>query len=195
MAPNRVFSRFFVYIVGHIHPIIHLGIHLPASLYRSLTAPFLALCIVLAGCQEKQPISGKAPTIALKSFSGETYRVAGDDKDVTLLVFWATWCQPCLMEVPTLVKLHDKYKDRNFRVVSINVDDPEGKKVKSIARDFGITYPILIGNEEVMKQFGGVTALPTSFLIGRDGRIREKLQGLYPEEHLDGLVAAAVAGG
>lgn len=165
-----------------------------APLYRILTLASLALCAVLAGCQEKRPISGKAPNVSLKSYSGETYTVAGDDKDVTLLVFWATWCQPCLMEVPTLVKLHGKYREKNFRVVSINVDDPEGKKVKSIARDFGITYPILIGNEEIMKQFGGVQALPTSFLIGRDGRIREKLQGLYPEEQLEGMVAAALGG-
>jgi thiol-disulfide isomerase/thioredoxin len=121
--------------------------------------------------------------------------MTGNDQSVTLLVFWATWCRPCLMEVPTLVKLHDKYRDKNFRVVAINVDDQEGKKVKSIVKEFGITYPVLIGNDEVMHQFGGVEALPTSFLIGRDGRIREKLQGLYPEEHLDGLVAAALAGG
>ena len=153
------------------------------------------MLLFLQGCQDKQPISGKVPTLALKSYSGETYTVAGDDKDVTLLVFWATWCRPCLMEVPTLVKLHDKYRDRKFRVVSINVDDPEGKKVKSIAKEFGITYPILIGNEDIMRQFGGVQALPTSFLIDREGHIRQKLQGLYPEDHLEGLVAAAVAGG
>jgi thiol-disulfide isomerase/thioredoxin len=144
--------------------------------------------LLLSGCEEKRPITGKVPTVALKSYSGETFTLAGDDKEVTLLVFWATWCQPCLMEMPTLVKLHDKYRGRNFRVVSINVDDPEGQKVKSIARDYGINYPVLVGNEEIMKQFGGIVALPTSFLIGRDGRIREKLQGLYPEEHLEQLV-------
>jgi thiol-disulfide isomerase/thioredoxin len=169
---------------------------LSASLYRHLTAALLAATLFLqTGCGDKQTISGKAPSLALQTYSGETFTMTGNDQNVTLLVFWATWCRPCLMEVPTLVKLHDKYRDKNFRVVSINVDDPEGKKVKSIAKEFGITYPILIGNDEVMRQFGGVQALPTSFLIGRDGRIREKLQGLYPEEHLDGLVAAAVTGG
>ncbi|MDB5105769.1 MAG: hypothetical protein JWP91_3458 [Fibrobacteres bacterium] len=162
--------------------------------YRILTVMgLLAGFALFSSCQEKRPITGKVPTVALKSYSGETFTLAGDDKDVTLLVFWATWCQPCLMEMPTLVKLHEKYRDRNFRVVSINVDDPEGQKVKSIARDFGINYPVLIGNEDIMKQFGGITALPTSFLIGRDGRIREKLQGLYPEEQLEHLVTQALA--
>ena len=159
---------------------------------------FFTAIVVVAGsflfpsCQEKRLITGKVPTVALKSYSGETFTLAGDDKEVTLLVFWATWCQPCLLEIPTLVKLHEKYRDRNFRVVSINVDDPEGQKVKSISRDFDINYPVLIGNEDIMKQFGGIVALPTSFLIGRDGRIREKLQGLQPEEELEHMVVLAL---
>ncbi len=97
------------------------------------------------------------------------------------------------MEVPSLMKLHQKYKDRNFRVVSINVDDPEGQKVKAIIRDFGINYPVLIGNEEIMKQFGGIVALPTSFIVGSDGLIREKLQGLQPEDELERMVLSALA--
>lgn len=157
------------------------------SAFSLLAAVFLA-----AGCQENRPISGKIPTVALKSYSGETVTLGGDGKEVTLLVFWATWCRPCLMEMPTLVKLHGKYQDRNFRVVSINVDDPEGKKVQAISRDYGLNYPILIGNEDVMKQFGGVQALPTSFLIGTDGRIREKLQGLHPEDYMEQMVLEAL---
>ncbi|MEO7776980.1 MAG: TlpA disulfide reductase family protein [Fibrobacteria bacterium] len=157
----------------------------------SFSAIFMV--ILLAGCQEKRAISGKVPTLSLKNFSGETFTLAGEDKDVTLLVFWATWCQPCLMEVPTLVKFHEKFRDRNFRVVSVNVDDPEGQKVKAIVRNYGINYPVLIGNEDVMKQFGGIVALPTSFLIGRDGRIREKLQGLRPEDELETMILAALS--
>jgi thiol-disulfide isomerase/thioredoxin len=151
------------------------------------------MVMLLAGCQEKRPITGKVPTLSLKNFSGETFTLAGEDKDVTLLVFWATWCQPCLMEVPSLVKFHEKFRDRKFRVVSVNVDDPEGQKVKAIVRNYGINYPVLIGNEEVMKQFGGIVALPTSFLIGRDGRIREKLQGLRPEDELESMILAALS--
>lgn len=169
---------------------------MPTPVYRSFTAvgilTLLVLLFAITSCQEKRPITGKIPTVALKTYSGETLTLSGEDDDVTLLVFWATWCRPCLMEMPTLVKLHEKYRDRNFRVVSINVDDPGGQKVKPISRDYGINYPVLIGNEEVMKQFGGVQALPTSFIIGRDGRIREKLQGLYPEEHLEQLVLKAL---
>lgn len=159
---------------------------------RLLTAASLAICLLFAGCKEDGAISGRVPRVTLPDYAGGNYTLADDDKDVTLLVFWATWCQPCLMEVPSLIKLHEKYHGRNFRVVAVNVDDPEGKKVRSIAREFGINYPILAGNEDVMRQFGGVVALPTSFLIGRDGRILQKLQGLMPEDHLESLVAAAI---
>lgn len=152
----------------------------------------MAAALLFTGCEEKQPISGKVPTVSFKTYSGESFTLAGDDKDVTLLVFWATWCQPCLMEMPTLVKLHEKYHGRNFRVLSVNVDDPEGQKVKAISREFGITYPVLIGSEDIMKQFGGIVALPTAFLIGKDGHIREKLQGLQPEEELEHKVVLAL---
>jgi peroxiredoxin len=96
------------------------------------------------------------------------------------------------MEMPALVKLHSNFKARNFRVISINVDDPDGQKVRAISREYGITYPVLVGNEGIMKQFGGIAALPTSFLIGKDGRIREKLQGLRSEQELEHKVLLAL---
>ena len=150
------------------------------SLIGVLSALFL-----LAGCGDKRGISGQVPPLALKSYSGQTFPLQAAGNDVTLIVFWATWCQPCLMEIPSLMRLHEKYRDRNFRVLAINVDDPEGEKVKTISANFGINYPLLVGSEETMKQFGGVTALPTSFLVGRDGKIKEKLQGLLPEHDLE----------
>ncbi len=147
---------------------------------------------MLTSCEEKQPISGRIPTVAFKSFTGENITLSAEDKNVTLLVFWATWCQPCIMEIPALVHLHEKFKDRNFRVMSVNVDDPEGQKVRAISREYGITYPVLIGDEAIMKQYGGVNALPTAFLIGKDGLIREKIQGLHPEEDLEHKILLAL---
>lgn len=142
-------------------------------------------CLALTDCGgDRQPISGSVPAVTLQSYAGESYAL-NSAEGVTLLVFWATWCQPCLMEIPSLMKLHEKYRSRNFRVLAINVDDPEGQKVKAISANYGINYPLLVGSEETMKQFGGISALPTSFLIGSDGKIKEKLQGLLPEPELE----------
>ncbi len=141
-------------------------------------APVLALTLaLLAGCREARQL-GDVPTVSLKTYAGETYTVTARDGQVTLLVFWATWCQPCLMEIPTLVELQEKYRGRNFRVVSINVDDPVGTQAKPILEHFRVNYPALIGTEETTRDFGGVNALPTSFIIGRDGKLKEKIQGL-----------------
>lgn len=148
------------------------------------------ILFLLAGCgEDRRPISGKIPTLTLDTFSGEPFTLAAGKKDATLLVFWAAWCGPCIREIPALIQLHERYRDRSFQVVSINVDDAEAlPKAKALAGKYGINYPTLIGSEETMRQFGGVQALPTSFLIGKDGRIREKLMGLRSEEELEGKI-------
>jgi cytochrome c biogenesis protein CcmG, thiol:disulfide interchange protein DsbE len=148
---------------------------------------FLSLvCLVgLMACGEKQAPIGAAPVLKLKTYSGESFTVDGKDAQATLLVFWATWCGPCLMEMPTLVRLHAKYEDRRFRVVAINVDDVDGSKALPILNRYSVQYPVLVGSEAVMQQFGGVEALPTAFLIGSDGILRDKIRGVMAEEELE----------
>lgn len=152
----------------------------------------LLLLLLLAGCgEDRKPISGQIPVLTLDTFSGGPFTLEAGKKDATLLVFWASWCGPCLMEIPALIQLHEKYRDRSFQVVSINVDEPGAlAKAKDLAGKYGINYPTLIGSEATMRQFGGVQALPTSFLIGKDGRIREKLMGLRSEEELESKILA-----
>ena len=147
---------------------------------------FISFIVFFAiGCGQKESgISGKAPKISLNDYSGALQDFPYEKK-VTLLVFWATWCQPCLMEIPALNRINTKYKEKNVNVVSINVDDPEGEKVAAISKTFKINYPVLVGDEELMKRFGGIVSLPTSFIIGPDGKIKEKMTGLYPEPILE----------
>src|SRR5688500_1277395 len=100
------------------------------------------------------------------------------------------------MESPVLIQLHEKFRDRAFQVVSINVDQREAlAKANELAGKYSIHYPTIIGSEETMRQFGGVQALPTSFLIGKDGRIREKLMGLRSVEELEKKILALLSGG
>jgi len=86
--------------------------------------------------------------------------------------------------------LQNKFKDRGFRVVAVNVDDQEGTKARTIQQQFGINYTFLSGTNEVSEDFGGVYALPTSFLIGRDGMVKEKLVGLHSLEEVQAKVEA-----
>ncbi len=161
----------------------------PPTLAITVTAAFF---LFLSACEKDKAIAGKIPDLAVKDYSGQPVKVDFSSNQTTLLVFWATWCQPCIMEIPALMMLHEKYRDRNFQVISINVDDPEGKKVAAYANQFGINYPLLSGDDKAMQRFGGITALPTSFLLDREGRIIEKIQGLLHEAELERRVLAAL---
>lgn len=152
----------------------------------------LAVTLLFAACgEDRRPISGQIPAVTLDSFAGKPFTLNAAEKEATLLVFWASWCGPCIMEIPALIRLHEKYQGRAFQVVSINVDEPGAlAKAKDLAAKYGINYPTLIGSQETMRDFGGVNALPTSFLIGKDGRIREKMMGLRSEAELEEKVLA-----
>jgi thiol-disulfide isomerase/thioredoxin len=147
------------------------------------------LSATLSGCN-KEKAMGQPPELSLKTYAGETYTFGPDDGKVTLVVFWATWCVPCIEEIPQLKNFHKTYAEQGFRVVSINIDDPTGENAPLMARQFEINYPVLIGNEETEKAFGGLRALPTSILVGRDGKVKKRLEGLYPAEMVEALITA-----
>jgi len=98
---------------------------------------------------------------------------------VVMLNFWATWCGPCRMEIPGLIALQKKYQGA-FEVIGLSVDDGPASDVKRFAEELKMNYPVAIADPELQHQFGGVAALPMSFMINRDGGIVQKHVGLYP---------------
>lgn len=156
---------------------------------RLMAGLLISVCLLCLGCKEERK-AGEVPFLSLQTYSGKTYTVSSKDKQVTLLVFWATWCRPCLMEIPILIELEKKYGSKGFRVVGVNVDDPDGGKALPILERFGVNYATVIGTEQTTRKFGGIHAIPTSFIIGRDGMIKEKIQGLAPPELLEEKVLA-----
>lgn len=155
----------------------------------SLASPLLLLALsatLLAGCGKKG--SGDGPSIALPTYDGEVITINPQDSMVSLVVFWATWCIPCIEEIPQLKYFQKTYADQGFRVISINIDDPEGHTAPLMAQQFEFNYPVLVDDGTAEEAFGGVRALPTSFLIGRDGTLKHRLEGLYPQEKLEGMI-------
>jgi thiol-disulfide isomerase/thioredoxin len=118
-----------------------------------------------------------APEFAVKGMDGKTVSLAAAKGKVVLLNFWATWCGPCRMEVPDLVELQTKYKDR-LQVIGLVVDDTDEEAVRAFAKRYAINYPIAMATDEMRIRFGGVPALPTSFIIDAQGRIMQKHIGL-----------------
>lgn len=119
-----------------------------------------------------------APNFTLKDADGRNVSLTDYKGKVVLLNFWATWCGPCKIEIPWFVEFEQKYKDRGFAVLGVSMDDEGWEVVKPYLAKTKINYRILVGNEEIAKQYGGLDALPTTLVIDRTGAVLSTHEGL-----------------
>src|SRR6266849_6330660 len=118
-----------------------------------------------------------APEFKLDSIDGKPLTLASARGKVVLLNFWATWCGPCRAEIPDLIVLQQKYKDQ-LQIIGLTVDDDDTSMIKQVVAESHINYPVAMSSPEVRLQYGGITALPTSFVLDALGRIVQKHEGL-----------------
>lgn len=143
--------------------------------------PFLSP--LLAAPQDQQPTirfvrnPDPAPVFNLTGLDGKPVTLVGAKGKVILLNFWASWCGPCRAEIPDLVDLQNKYKDR-LQILGLVVDDDDQDAIKKFAAAFGINYPVAVAPDDLRIQYGGIAALPTSFVLDAEGRIVQKHEGL-----------------
>ena len=148
--------------------------HLVATLILgALAGPALAQQPTIRFVRNPDP----APAFKLSTLDGKPLSLADYKSKVILLNFWATWCGPCRAEVPDLVELQNKYKDR-LQVIGLVVDDDDEDAVKKFAGKYGINYPIAMATDEMRTEYGGIPALPTSFVLDGEGRVVQKHEGL-----------------
>ena len=121
-------------------------------------------------------ISGAAPAFTLIDVSGQSVSLADFKGKVVILDFWATWCPPCKREIPDFIKLHSEYGSKGVQIVGIALDQLD--KVKAFVKENGMNYPVLMGTNEVAASYGGVEAIPTTFLIDKSGKIVTKYRRL-----------------
>ena len=124
--------------------------------------------------KERKP----APDFELKDVNGHVVRLSDYRGKVVLLDFWATWCGPCKIEIPWFKEFEQQNKDKGFAVIGVAMDEEGWEVVKPYSHASGINYRLVIGDDDVAQQFGGVDALPTTFLIDREGRIASVHVGL-----------------
>jgi len=120
---------------------------------------------------------------------GRTLSSADWKGKVVLVNFWATWCPPCLAEIPDLIALQNKYRDR-LVVIGISEDEISPEVVKRFATERKINYPIAMTSAELQTRFTGITALPTTFVLDPDGQIAYKRVGILQPEQTEGVTRA-----
>jgi peroxiredoxin len=165
------------------------------TLWLAPVSAALALALISGGCSRPAPVPGAAlkpvdkrkpaPDFTLKDADGKPVRLADFKGKVVLLDFWATWCGPCAIEIPWFVDLQRRNKDRGLAVLGVSMDDDGWDSVKPFTSRLGVNYRVVMGNDETSQMYGGVDALPTTFLIDREGRIAAVHIGLADRRDIE----------
>ena len=167
----------------------------------------LGMLIVLSACKQTDTDSrgGYAPAIGermhMVQFKQEslTDNVMLDSRQlesqVLLVTFFATWCPPCIQEIPSFIDLQKAYRDKGFSVVAFSMDEGDPAPVYSLIKKYGINYPVLLADEVVTRGVGGVTGIPVTFLVNRKGEIVKKYLGYVGHDILEAEIKDMLAAG
>jgi peroxiredoxin len=169
-----------------------LPVCLVAVVIAVLTAVSCRQGVETPGADQPASVGKTAPDFALTDLSDKTVRLADFKGKIILLDFWATWCAPCREEIPDFVELQKQYAEKGFTILGISLDEEGAAVVKPFTQELGINYPVLIGNTQVSAAYGGIQALPTAFLIGRDGRILQTFVGDRGKPDFERAIRSAV---
>ena len=129
----------------------------------------LALALIAVSACHRGPSAAPAGPIDFAApdlFSNTSIKLSDFDGDVILVNFWASWCGPCQVEIPGLIELHRRYKDKGVTVIGVAMDDTE-EDARQAARSLGIDYPVVRGSDAVSRRFGGIVGFPTTFILDR----------------------------
>ncbi len=169
-------------IVKLAHPII-------TFLRIRLTRPgaaFVALLLVLCAAQPALAGGWK-----LEDKDGVSYTLAGEKGKWVLVNFWAPWCPPCLEEMPGFNALQKRHKD--LQVIGVAVMYRKKQEVLEVVHEQSLSYPIVLGNEDIASDFGAMTGMPTSFLYAPSGKLVGRHEGPLTPQQLEQAMAQAPA--
>lgn len=135
----------------------------------------------------------QAPPFVLKTPEGKTVSLADYKGKAVLVNFWATTCPPCTVETPWLVELQKQYAPQGFTVIGISEDFPPFSQVSAFVQKMGMDYPVVLANDAVGKAYGGIDFLPTSYYIGRDGKVQMEIAGVISKAEMQANIEKILA--
>jgi len=118
-----------------------------------------------------------APVFTLKGLKGGEINLEDLKGKTVLLHFWATWCKPCIKEMPTMEKFYNTFKDKNFEILAVSIDRGNVKGVESFVNMTGMTFPVLLDQDQTVRKKYFINGLPTSYLIDNKGKMKGFISG------------------
>lgn len=138
----------------------------------------------------------RAPNFNLVDLQGNRVSLADYRGKAVLINFWATWCGPCKVELPWFIALRQAYASQGFEILGIDVDSPHDRaKVQPFSKRTGLDYPVLFADDAVSREYNCCQFLPTSYYIGRDGRIVEETAGVGSRDQIEANIQKALGAG
>lgn len=169
------------------------------SSFSLFAAVLILASMTFPGCGKTKAVSSAAatesePDVTFKDLQGNNVSLASYKGKVVLLNFWATWCEPCRVEIPWMIEFQKKYSPKGFTMLGVAMDD-EGTKVVDPfiqktqfnvdGHSMTMDYPIVLGTDDIASKLGGLIGLPTSLIISRDGKIVKRYIGLVDHDAID----------
>jgi peroxiredoxin len=152
------------------------------------------ILLALGGCRSrgsKPSANSGAPDFTVTDIQGKPLSLSSYRGRVVLLDFWATWCAPCMEEIPHFVEMQKTLGPQGLQVIGISMDDGL-KPVQQFYQQHGLNYPVAVGDSKLADSYGGILGLPVTFVINRDGQIQKKFVGATDPGQIEQEVVAAL---
>jgi thiol-disulfide isomerase/thioredoxin len=164
-----------------------------SSYLRLRVGTALLFLLLVPACQGTSTTSeqrngqelGRAPEFQLRNLDGDDVRFSDFAGQVAVVNFWASWCAPCRIEIPHLIELYSRYRSQGLVILGIAVDSAGTQGLRELVHEMAMNYPVLIADDQVVADYGGIFGIPATFVIDREGLIRNRHVGLAKESLLE----------
>jgi len=141
--------------------------------------------LLITGCatgsEPTAAVSNAAPDFQLQNLNGQSITLSDFKGKPVLINFWATWCQPCVFEMPFIQEIHDEWSDKGLMVLAINIGD-SSSEVEQFLQNHNLSLPVLLDTSKAVAQTYSIRGIPTTFFIDKEGMIQEKIIGAFPNK-------------